>query len=96
MGAGVDPDRLVRLAARAIPHASQCTVTLLRDHQRPQTVAASDPIPLAVDELQYTVGEGPGLDAATGDDVVLVNDLVSDRRWPRCVRLSTRTTSIAS
>lgn len=82
-GEAVDPERLVRLAASAIPHSSHCAVTVLQPHQRPQTVAATDPLPITVDELQYSIGEGPSLDAATGDDLVLVNDLAADRRWPR-------------
>lgn len=93
-GEGVDPDRLVELAARAIPHAGHCTVTLLRDRQRPQTIAASNPMPVAVDELQYAVGEGPGLDAATGDGVVLVSDLAADRRWPRFSTLCVQQTGV--
>lgn len=93
-GEGIDPDRLVRLAVRAIPHAGHCTLTLLRGHQRPQTVAASDPMPSAVDELQYSVGEGPGLDAAIGDDLVLVNDVAADPRWPRFSRLCVERTGV--
>jgi GAF domain-containing protein len=84
----------VRLAVRAIPHAGHCTLTLLRGHQRPHSVAASGPTPLAVDELQYTVGEGPCLDAATGDDLVLVNDLAADRRWPRFSSLCAARTGV--
>jgi hypothetical protein len=93
-GEGVDPDRLVELAARAIPHAGHCTVTLLRHRRRPQTAAASNPLPVTVDELQYAVGEGPALDAATGDGVVLVDDLAADPRWPRFSALCLERTGV--
>lgn len=81
-GAAVDPDRLVRLAASAIPHASHCSVTILHPGRRAQAGATSDELATTVEELQNSLGEGPCLDAATGDDVVLVNDLGVDHRWP--------------
>jgi GAF domain-containing protein len=82
-GVAVDPVRLVRLAASAIPHANHCSVTLLQPRRQPQPAAASGPLAATVEELQHSLGEGPCLDAAVGDDLVLVNDLGVDRRWPR-------------
>jgi hypothetical protein len=52
-------------------------------------VAASSELPTEVDRIQYDTGEGPCLDAATGDSATLVQDLTTDERWPafsgRCV-----------
>lgn len=93
---GVDSELLVTLAARAIPHAEQCGVTVQRRRQRPKTTASSGPLPTAVDELQYTTGEGPCLDAATGDDLVLANDLSTDTRWPAFSRLCVEKTGVRS
>lgn len=93
---GVDPELLVTLAARAIPHAEQCGVTLQRRGQRPRTTAASGPLSEAVDDLQYTIGEGPCLDAATGDDLVVTNDLLTDARWPGFAQLCVEQTGVRS
>jgi hypothetical protein len=52
-------------------------------------VASSSELPTEVDRIQYDTGEGPCLDAATGDSATLVEDLTADDRWPafapRCV-----------
>ena len=81
-GAPLDPVRVVRFAATAIPHTQSCSLTLMRGSSRPQTVAATGKLARQVDELQYAVGEGPSLEASEGDDVVLVHDLAADDRWP--------------
>lgn len=88
-GQAVDPDRVVRFAVVAIPHAEHCAVTLVRPQGRPRTLAATGPLSLTVDDLQYATGEGPCLDASGPDDVAQVDDLEHDCRWPqfgpRCV-----------
>lgn len=77
-----DPHRLVDLAARVIPHARICGVTLLRPARAPETTAASDPLVYAADALQYQLREGPCLDAAEGDGAVVSDDLQHEDRWP--------------
>ncbi|MDR6863660.1 ANTAR domain-containing protein [Phycicoccus sp. 3266] len=90
-GAGTppDPDRVVRFVAKAVPDSEACSVTFLRPGRRPTTVASSSQLPTEVDRIQYDTGEGPCLDAATGDAATLVQDLGADERWPdfapRCV-----------
>ncbi|MGG5258289.1 ANTAR domain-containing protein [Phycicoccus avicenniae] len=86
----VSPDLVVRLAGIAVPDAGHAGLTLLRGERHPVTVAASGPVPLAVDELQYASREGPCLDAAAGPTVTLSADVGADDRWPdfgpACVR----------
>ncbi|MDU0314174.1 GAF and ANTAR domain-containing protein [Phycicoccus sp. M110.8] len=88
-GTPPDPDRVVRFVAKAVPDSEACSVTFLRPGRRPTTVAASSELPTEVDRIQYGTGEGPCLDAATGDAATLVQDLGTDERWPafaaRCV-----------
>jgi hypothetical protein len=46
---------------------------------------ATEPISRELDELQFTLGEGPGVDAMRQDEVMLAADLTSAgsrRRWP--------------
>ncbi|WP_323097456.1 GAF and ANTAR domain-containing protein [Intrasporangium sp. YIM S08009] len=88
-GSGLDPDRVVRFAARSLPHTHHCALTLLRAGARPRTLSATDELPERVDALQYAEGEGPCLDASEGDSIVSSGDLAVDERWsafgPRCV-----------
>lgn len=89
-GKDVVPERVLVLAAMAVPSADHGGFTLLRDDRPPRTLAASDDQVEAVDTLQYRLREGPCLDAATGPPVVMADDLEADSRWPRfgpeCVR----------
>lgn len=62
-GSGISPDRVVAFAADAIPGTNHSGLTLIRPGQRPRTLAATDDLPRAVDAIQYSVGEGPCLDA---------------------------------
>lgn len=50
-----------------------------------QATVASDPLGDELEELQATLGEGPGMDALNEDGLVLVEDLTSagsSGRWP--------------
>ncbi|MEV6605796.1 GAF and ANTAR domain-containing protein [Kutzneria sp. NPDC051319] len=52
-------------------------------HAQQRLVHASDPISARLEDLQLTVGEGPGLTAVTSGAPVLVPDLAAARaRWP--------------
>ncbi len=92
----MDPRRIVHVAAHAIPHATHCAVTHSSSTTRPRTIASTDEIPLAVDAIQYDTREGPCLDALDQDDVVLVDDLATDGRWPRFAVRCVAQTSIRS
>src|ERR1700712_1840532 len=54
-------EQVVRLAAAVVP-ATACSVTMRRDRQV-TTVASSDDMAVAVDEIQYGRGQGPCLQA---------------------------------
>ena len=74
-------ERLAVLAADVVDGDTECGITLIRDGQ-PATVSASGERTLKLDEIQYGNNDGPCLHAARTGDVVLVNELASDRRWP--------------
>lgn len=78
----IDPQLVVSLASAAVPHAHHCGITLLHRDGAPESVVVSDDLPARVDALQYTLLEGPCLDASEGDDLVVCDDLESDDRWP--------------
>ena len=46
------------------------------------TPVSSDPLAIALDEAQADAGEGPCVLAATGEPIVVANDLAGDQRFP--------------
>ena len=78
------PDSLVRLCARALP-VSGVGLALMTDEGPAGTVAASDGGALQLEDLQFTLGQGPCVDASRTARPVLVPDLAesSPRTWPQ-------------
>jgi GAF domain-containing protein len=74
-------DRIAQLAKRAIPGASEVSVTLLHGNN-PQTAAFTGELAFSLDEMQYERGHGPCLDAADSTATLLVPDTGSEDRWP--------------
>ncbi|RDI34755.1 GAF and ANTAR domain-containing protein [Lentzea flaviverrucosa] len=71
------------LAGEALPGATGAGVSLLDEHGRRTTAAATDPLVEHLDGLQYEMGEGPCLTAWEGRHVLRVDDIAGDDRWPR-------------
>lgn len=88
-GPGLDPDRVIALAAEAIPGGHHAGITLLRPGHLPRSIAATDRMPRRVVQIHHATGECPCLDACDGHATVLTGSLDSDPRWPtfgpRCV-----------
>ncbi|MCC6496961.1 MAG: GAF and ANTAR domain-containing protein [Propionibacteriaceae bacterium] len=70
-------------ARTAIAGADHAAITVARRGREPETVAATGELPIRVDALQYTLGEGPCVAALTVNDQVHVADLALDGRYPR-------------
>jgi len=68
------------LARRALPGASQVSITLVRDG-RAYTAAHTGAEALHLDEQQYARSAGPCLDAAAGTITIQVPDTADDPRW---------------
>lgn len=68
-------------AARVLPGRPSASVTVLRKGG-PATVAASDPLAAALDEVQYRTGGGPCVEAAGTGLPVEVRDTADEQRWP--------------
>jgi len=75
-------DELATAAARAVPAAAACGVTLQPDGKA-RTVAASNALASQVDEIQYGVDDGPCLEAMRTGETIEVTDLGSEQRWPQ-------------
>jgi len=73
--------RVAALARDTIPRAVEVSVTLLIN-DRPTTAAFTGEPALELDERQYAQGYGPCLDAARGGEVMKVEDMATETRWP--------------
>ncbi|MGO4807856.1 GAF and ANTAR domain-containing protein [Arthrobacter sp. 2MCAF15] len=76
---------LARVSARSLSEPGDeilCGITLLRQ-RKAATVASSSPAAQAMDEIQYTFGDGPCMTASREQETVYVEDLDLDGRWPQ-------------
>jgi GAF domain-containing protein len=74
------------LAADAIPGAVGAGVTLVDERGGKSTSGASDPVVDKADDMQYELDEGPCLTAWAHRALIRLDDIGSDRRWPRWCR----------
>ncbi len=77
-------NQIAAAAAQALPRSGEpahCAVTLIRE-SGPRAIASSSESAKLADEMQYDLGEGPCLTAALQGEVVQINDLAADERWP--------------
>jgi len=58
-------------------------IMLLDDSSVLRAAAATDAPGRALEELQADAGEGPCVDALLHDEIVVVEDLAGEERWPR-------------
>src|SRR3954452_2191726 len=89
-GALADPDGIVRLAARVLPSAERVGLLVVGGQRRWTSAAATDAVAAELDAGQFDVATGPGLDPVEGPDVVVVDDLTRDPRWPTFAELALR------
>ena len=89
MTSGTVDDQLEWLCAAAVKATgvSSCGVTMVVNGGQSVTAHASDARATAVEDLQHTLGEGPGVAASGSGAAVLVPDLrdlasITYRRWP--------------
>jgi GAF domain-containing protein len=69
------------IARRAMPSIEAASVTLIRG-EKPFTAAFDGQMALDADELQYERGYGPCMDAGRAGQVLLVDDMRNEQRWP--------------
>ncbi len=73
--------KVVDLAKRVVPAADEVSLTLVRKG-RAETAAYTGVLAMQADERQYGLDGGPCLDAAQGGEVLLVDDMRVEDRWP--------------
>lgn len=72
--------RVAELAARVVPGAATCGITIAEDGHV-VTVASADPLARLLDEQQYELDDGPCLQAMATGQVVSALDLRHETRW---------------
>ena len=88
------PGWLCRSVAVSVP-ADAVTITLVVDEVR-LPVAASSPAAATAERVEFTVGDGPGLDAVRQQRVVTADEPRLARRWPELHHQLTGRTPVRS
>ncbi|HEU4946802.1 MAG TPA: GAF and ANTAR domain-containing protein [Kribbella sp.] len=73
---------ITRAAADTIPAVLEASISITTRDGRIETLAPTDPMVSRADHLQYELHEGPCLDAAIEEPIVVVDELATDPRWP--------------
>jgi GAF domain-containing protein len=76
---------ITRIARRAIPGPDAASITLIRG-DRAFTAAYDGQMALDADELQYKRGYGPCVDAGLTGQVLRIDDMATEGRWPDYTR----------
>ena len=73
---------ITTLAIGAVPHAERCSISYVIARKQVEPRASSSELPGQIDALQGEIGQGPCLDAVWEHEVVRVDDVRADERWP--------------
>lgn len=76
---------ITTIARRSLPGAEAASITLIRG-ENAFTAAYDGQMALDADELQYERGFGPCVDAARAGQVLLIDDMRTEQRWPDYAR----------
>ncbi len=74
--------QVATLAVQAIPGADGAGLTLLRI-DRADLIVKSEPFVRTIDDIQYSIGEGPCISAAATGQTRRSGQLHNDPRWPQ-------------
>jgi GAF domain-containing protein len=74
-----------RVARRAVPGVEAASITLIR-REKAFTAAYDGQMALDADELQYERGYGPCIDAGLAGQVLRIDDMAREERWPDYTR----------
>jgi GAF domain-containing protein len=70
-------------AVTNVPGTDSCGISLVLDRRRVESRAPTAELPRVLDALQDALGEGPSLSTVRDEQTVHVDDMASERRWPR-------------
>ena len=70
-------------AVRVVPNAEDCGISYVIGRSRIEPRASTSELPREIDALQERIEEGPCLDAVWEQEVVRVDEVGADDRWPQ-------------
>ena len=76
---------IAETALLSIPSVEHVGVSVLDDHGNAVTKAATSDLVIELDNLQYSLDEGPCVDSLRGSNLVAAPHIRHDQRWPRYV-----------
>lgn len=88
-------DKICGLAVGAIPACDHCGVSVL-ERGSLVTASSSDAVCQRLDELQNETRQGPAVDALRHHEVVQVDRLSGEQRWPLFARRAAKDTGVES
>jgi GAF domain-containing protein len=74
---------ITTLAVATVPNAEECSISYVIGRKQVEPRASTSELPGKVDALQGEIGQGPCLDAVWENEVVRVDDVGADDRWPQ-------------
>jgi GAF domain-containing protein len=89
-------ERITRVAVNSIGGCDHAAISVIGRRGGVLTVAPTDDVPVRVDAIQYGTGQGPCLDAMSGHEMSVIDDLVGDGRWPAFSRRAAEETGVRS
>ncbi|MFF3181257.1 GAF and ANTAR domain-containing protein [Rhodococcus pyridinivorans] len=75
-------DVITRAAVELVPGAEHAGITLVARGSRFESRAATSALPGRIDELQYTMRDGPCVQAIWEKETIRVDDMEHEDRWP--------------
>jgi transcriptional regulator with GAF, ATPase, and Fis domain len=76
-------EETVRLAVEALDGAEIAGISFLAPKRKMETLAATDERLSQLDLMQFELDEGPCVEASLEENTALINNMHTDRRWPR-------------
>ncbi len=73
-------------AVATVPGAEDCGISYVIGRSKLEPRASTSDLPRSVDFLQERLGQGPCLDAVWEQEIVRVDDVGADDRWPEFAR----------
>jgi GAF domain-containing protein len=78
--------RIAQAAVETVSGVDECGISYVIGRSKVEPRAWTSELPKDVDTLQDRLQEGPCLDAVWENEVVRVDDVAGDQRWPRFAR----------
>jgi len=74
--------RITALAVGTVPNVEDCSISYVIARKKVEPRASTSDLPGKVDALQSEIEQGPCMDAVWDEEVVRVDDVRGDERWP--------------